>query len=109
MRVRPILSRREGPAMRVYDRFTFGDLLEISMIDGRQYRSREACYAPPDKLRGHLETAAGCPERREEGHTMMGFAQEAWLGLGLLRSNANWNVIAQDVLMAQLREKMPDG
>jgi alkaline phosphatase D len=109
MPVRPILSRPEGPAMRVYDRFTFGDLLEISMIDGRQYRSREACYAPPDKLRGHLETDANCPERREEGRTMMGFAQEAWLGLGLIRSKARWNVIAQDVLMAQLREKMPDG
>ena len=40
---------------------------------------------------------------------MLGFAQEAWLGLGLLRSKAKWNVIAQDVLMAQLREKMPDG
>ena len=35
--------------MRVYDRFTFGDLIEISVIDGRQYRSREACYAPPNK------------------------------------------------------------
>src|SRR5262249_55409387 len=50
MPVRPILSRPDGPAMRVYDRFTFGDLLEVSMIDGRQYRSRPACYAPPDRL-----------------------------------------------------------
>ena len=49
--------------MRVYDRFTFGDLIEISMIDGRQYRSREACYGPPNKGGGHLETNAGCPER----------------------------------------------
>ena len=40
-----------GPVMRVYDRFTFGDLIEISLIDGRQYRSREACYAPPRQRR----------------------------------------------------------
>jgi alkaline phosphatase D len=109
MPVRPILSRPDGPVMRVYDRFTFGNLLEISMIDGRQYRSREACYAPPGKLRGHLETDVNCPERREEGRTMLGFAQEQWLGLGLARSKTTWNVIAQDVLMAELREKMPDG
>src|SRR6516164_1119466 len=41
--------RPNGPLMRVYDRFTLGDLIEISVIDGRQYRSRQACYAPPNK------------------------------------------------------------
>jgi alkaline phosphatase D len=109
MPVRPILSRPDGPVMRVYDRFTFGDLLEISMIDGRQYRSRPACYAPPNRLRGHLETDAACAERREEGRSMLGLAQESWLGRALARSKAKWNVIAQDVLMAQLRQKMPNG
>ncbi len=109
MPVRPILSRPDGPVMRIYDRFSFGDLLEVSMIDGRQYRSRPACYAPPDRLRGHLETDANCPERRAEGRTMIGLAQENWLGLGLARSKARWNLIAQDVLMAQLRQKMPSG
>jgi len=109
MPVRPILSRPDGPVMRVYDRFTFGDLLEVSMIDGRQYRSRPACYAPPDRLRGHLVSDASCAERREEGRSMLGLAQENWLGLGLAHSKARWNVIAQDVLMAQLREKMPNG
>jgi len=109
MPVRPILSRPDGPIMRVYDRFTFGDLLEVSMIDGRQYRSRPACYAPPERLRGHLESEAGCAERREEGRSMLGLAQENWLGIGLARSKARWNVIAQDVLMAQLRQRMPSG
>jgi len=105
MPVRPMLSRPEGPTMRIYDRFTFGDLIEISMIDGRQYRSREACYAPPNKGGTHLETNASCPERRDAGRTMLGFAQEAWLHSALARSKAQWNVIAQDVLMAQLRIK----
>jgi alkaline phosphatase D len=109
MPVRPILSRPEGAVMRIYDRFTYGDLLEVSMIDGRQYRSRPPCYEPPNRLRGHLETDAACPERRAEGRTMIGFAQENWLGLGLARSKAKWNVIAQDVLMAQLRQKGRDG
>ena len=82
MPVRPILSRPQGPVMRVYDRFSFGDLIEISMIDGRQYRSREACYGPPNKGGGHLESNASCPERLAAGRTMMGFAQESWLYSG---------------------------
>jgi alkaline phosphatase D len=73
------MSRPAGPAMRVYDRFGFGDLLEISLIDGRQYRSREACYGRPDKGRAHLETVAGCPERAEQSRTMLGAQQESWL------------------------------
>jgi alkaline phosphatase D len=109
MPVRPILSRPDGPVMRIYDRFTFGDLLEISMVDGRQYRSRPPCYMPPDRLRGHLESDAACPERRQEGRSMIGLAQENWLGIGLARSKAKWNVIAQDVLMAQLRQKTASG
>jgi alkaline phosphatase D len=105
MPVRPILSHPNGPLMRVYDRFTFGDLIEISLIDGRQYRSREACYAPPNKGGGHLESNASCPERLDPGRTMMGFDQEAWLYSALAHSKTQWNMVAQDVLMAQLREK----
>ena len=105
MPVRPMLSRPEGPVMRIYDRFAYGDLVQISMIDGRQYRSREACYAPPSKGGTHLETDAACPERRDVGRTMMGFAQEAWLYSTLAHSKAQWNLIAQDVLMAQVRVK----
>jgi alkaline phosphatase D len=105
MPVRPILSYPEGPVMRVYDRFTFGDLIEISMIDGRQYRSREACYGPPYKGGGHVETNETCPERLSAARTMMGFAQEAWLYEGFAKSKAQWNVIGQDVLMAQYHEK----
>jgi alkaline phosphatase D len=108
MPVRPILSHPEGPVMRVYDRFTFGDLIEISMIDGRQYRSREACYGPPNKGGGHVETNASCPERLATGRSMMGFAQEAWLYSALAHSKAQWNMIGQDVLMAQYREKQND-
>jgi alkaline phosphatase D len=105
MPVRPILSHPDGPLMRVYDRFTFGDLIEISLIDGRQYRSREACYAPPNKGGGHLESNGSCPERLDPARTMMGFDQEAWLYSALAHSKAQWNLIAQDVLMARLRQR----
>ncbi|HEY1709042.1 MAG TPA: alkaline phosphatase D family protein [Rhizomicrobium sp.] len=105
----PIRNRPSGPALQIYDRFDFGDLLQVDLIDGRQYRSREACYAKPDKGHGHPETKAGCPELLDPSRSMIGMAQEAWLFDGLARSKARWNLIAQDVLMAQMKEKQPSG
>jgi alkaline phosphatase D len=109
MPLRPSLSHPDGPNMRVYDRFAFGDLIEFSVLDGRQYRSRQACYAPPNNRGGHAETNLSCPERLDPRRSMLGMAQEQWLFDGLSRSHAQWNIIAQDVLMAELRERQPDG
>ena len=89
--------------MRLYDRFRFGDLADISMIDGRQYRSREACYGPPKKGGAHLETNDGCPERLEADRTMIGAEQEAWLFDGLSSSKSKWNVIAQVIAHRHIR------
>src|SRR5579885_939392 len=105
----PVRRRPSGPSMRVYDRFAFGDLVEFSVLDGRQYRSRQACYAPPDHGGGHQETDARCPERRDPARSMLGMAQEQWLYDGLARSTRRWNVIAQDVLMAAFRQRDPQG
>src|SRR5205085_4873874 len=57
----------------------------------------------------HFETNESCPERRDPLRSMIGAEQEAWLFNGLTHSSARWNVIGQDVLMAQLRQRMPDG
>jgi alkaline phosphatase D len=105
MPIRAELSHPSGPSMRIYDRFAFGNLAEISLLDGRQYRSREACYGPPPRFGGgHLETDESCPERLEAQRTMLGAQQEAWLNEGLAQSKARWNILAQDVMMAQLKQ-----
>jgi alkaline phosphatase D len=109
MPVRPSLSHPDGPNMRVYDRLAFGDLVEFSVLDGRQYRSRQACYARPNNGGGHLESNASCTERLDPARSMLGMAQEQWLFDGLAKSRTQWNVIAQDVLMAELRETDGDG
>ena len=109
MPLRPSLSRPKGDRMRIYDRFAFGDLAEFSVIDGRQYRSRAACYIPPNRGGGRLENDSSCPERRDPNRTMLGMPQEAWLYNGLTRSKARWNVIAQNMMMAELREQQAGG
>ena len=108
MPVKPVFSKPFGSEMRVYDSYDFGDLLRVNLIDGRQYRSREACYGK-DKGGGHLETAKSCPELMDVNRSMIGMTQEYWLFDNLKSSQARWNVIANDVLMARLNQPAPDG
>jgi len=84
--------------MRVYDRLRFGDLMEVSVLDGRQYRTIQPC-ALPSSRRGHVADPA-CTERTDPSRTMLGFEQERWLYDGFRSSRARWNVIAQDLLVA---------
>ena len=114
MPVKPVFSRPNGPNMRLYDRYDFGDLMRVDLIDGRQYRSREACYGDPAKKEGHgggghQETPAACPELMDASRSMIGMEQEKWLFDGLASSTARWNIIANDVLMARLHQKTPAG
>jgi alkaline phosphatase D len=107
MPLRPSLSRPQGMAMRLYDRTRIGNLLQVHVLDGRQYRSREACYGPPDHGGGHLETRHSCAELTAPSRSLLGTTQESWLYDGLARSDATWNLLAQDVLMAPFREAQP--
>ena len=97
-------SRPSGPSLHLYDHLDWGSLARIFLLDGRQYRSREACYGAPGHGGGHLETDVSCPERLEPARSLLGAAQEEWLYEGLARSTVRWNLLAQDVLMARLRQ-----
>ncbi len=76
----------DGPDMQLYRRFWWGDLLQMDVLDTRQYRSDQ-----PVDLAG-----ANSPSQ-----TMMGGDQERWLDDGLARSRTAWNVIAQQTMVAQ--------
>ena len=89
-----------GSGLRLYRRRRFGDLAEFSVVDDRQFRSHQPC-APLDRAGGNI--VPDCPERRDPRSTMFGFEQERWLTDGLDRSTTRWNVIAQQLLMAELR------
>jgi alkaline phosphatase D len=99
----------DGPFLRIHDRFTFGNLVEISMADARQYRSRPACYGPPDRKPGRIVTTHECPELFSQQRSMLGTAQETWLQDGLARSQARWNIVAQSLMMARMRRRNSEG
>ncbi|HYJ70454.1 MAG TPA: alkaline phosphatase D family protein [Nocardioidaceae bacterium] len=75
-----------GPDMQVYRRLDFGDLVRLSVLDTRQYRSDQVL----------TEQEAWDPSR-----SMTGADQEDWLVDGLRRSHARWNVLANQVMLAQ--------
>jgi alkaline phosphatase D len=104
----PATSRPVGDLLRIHYAMDWGDLLRIHVLDGRQYRSPGACYGP-GKGGGHVETLQSCPELADPARSMLGMAQEQWLQRSLAASQARWNLLAQDVLMAQMQGTRPDG
>ena len=89
------LRRRQiphGPDIRMYRRIRFGDLALSNVMDTRQFRDDQACGDGTD---------IGCTEALDPNRTITGAAQEHWLLKGLDHSHARWNVLAQQVFMAQ--------
>jgi alkaline phosphatase D len=74
-----------GPDMLLYRRLAFGNLAEFNVLDTRQYRSVQTT---PDHF-------------RDADRTMTGAVQEKWLTDGLDKSRVRWNILAQQVFMAQ--------
>jgi alkaline phosphatase D len=85
-------AKPTGDKMQLYRRLTFGDLVEFNVLDTRQYRSDQPCN---DGIKPR------CDEALSPSATMTGKKQEQWLFAGLTRSQARWNVIAQQVVFTQ--------
>jgi alkaline phosphatase D len=90
-------SMPQGPDLRLYRRLSFGTLAEISVLDTRQYRSDQPC--------GNT-IGPRCDTALDPALTMTGPEQEQWLLDGLTASEARWNVISQQTMMAELAVKV---
>ncbi|CAN5286281.1 alkaline phosphatase PhoD [soil metagenome] len=86
-------AQPEGVDMRMYRRFDYGRLARLNVLDTRQYRSDQPCG---DEFPGD------CTGRFRPSRTITGARQERWLYRGLDRSPARWNVLAQQVFLAQI-------
>jgi alkaline phosphatase D len=94
----PNSMRPDGPSLKLYDHYRFGDLAELFVIDDRQYRAHNACHA--ELIANRMIT--DCDERLDPSRTILGPEQEAWLANGFKRASARWNLLAQQTLMAEL-------
>lgn len=84
------VSVPNGPDMQLYRKASFGKLAEFLILDTRQYRSDQ----PNDDRKSPLNAAAW-----DKSQTMLGAKQRNWMMSGLNQSSANWNVLAQQVMM----------
>ena len=91
-----------GSHMRIYRRLQFGNLVDFSILDTRQWRSDQACGDG-----GHTD----CAEALDPSRTMMGAEQEKWLFDTLAEVKARWTVIGQQVptFARDMRAVDPDG
>jgi alkaline phosphatase D len=89
-----------GPAMRLYRDARYGDLVNMFVLDTRQYRT--------DQVYDDRQVPMG-PDCFSEKSAMMGAAQEAWLYDGLARSGTRWNLIAHQVMLMNLAYREAPG
>ena len=89
--------------MPIHRRVRYGQLAEFFMLDGRQYRSKQACSDGPNGGKGQIVTDSTCTDRLDPSRTFLGFEQERWLYDGLANAGARWNILGQDLVMAGLR------
>lgn len=91
-------ARPTGPALPLYRRLSFGDLIALNVLDTRQYRSHQHLSCSADE---HLHNGGYCAPALDPSRTMLGAEQKAWLLDGLAAATTRWNVLAQQVPMAQ--------
>lgn len=89
----PEVSATGLDEVSVYRQFQLGNLLDLSILDTRQYRSDQPCG----------DQIGNCAGSGDPNATMLGSQQEIWLKNNLLKSNASWRGIAQQVMMGQLK------
>lgn len=88
-----------GPSMRLYRSSHFGRLVNFAVLDTRQYRSDQ----PNGDKRSPLVEGVF-----SESAQMLGRHQEQWLRTEMMQSNAQWNVLAQQVMMGRV-DRVPGG
>jgi alkaline phosphatase D len=83
-------SMPTGPTLQLYRRLRFGNLIDLSVLDTRQYRSDQAC--------GH-GGATNCAAAADGARSILGASQEKWLFEQLATVRARWTVLGQQVPM----------
>jgi alkaline phosphatase D len=76
--------------------FALGSLGTLFLLDGRQYRTDQACGD------AKLSLDPPCPETFDPARTMLGAEQEQWLLDGLATSRSTWNILGNQTVMADL-------
>ncbi|MFC7326667.1 alkaline phosphatase D family protein [Marinactinospora rubrisoli] len=88
-----------GPSVRMYRTLRYGRLADVHVLDTRQYRDGYPAGRVIDDA----------PERRDPARSILGRGQERWLTGALRGSRARWNLLANQVVMAQIDRDLGSG
>ena len=97
----PLRAKPHQENLQLYRKFLWGKLAKFYLLDTRQYRDDQPCSKGSY---GGGQLTVDCSERHEEHRTILGLDQEKWLTQEFPDSPATWNVIAQQLMFAQLRQ-----
>ncbi|MEG0171858.1 MAG: alkaline phosphatase D family protein, partial [Acinetobacter sp.] len=98
MPIRPI----DDQHVKIYRQFDFGNLVQLTMLDTRIIaRDKQLDYADYMTANG-LNAAKFQADLTNPARTLMGYTQRDWLLGKLQQSNATWNVLGQQILMAKM-------
>ena len=86
-------SLPRGPHMQLFRKLSFGRLAEFLVLDTRQYRT--------DQPNGDGRSDINDDALSSQG-TIMGGRQRGWVQQSLIRSPAQWNVLAQQTMMGMV-------
>jgi alkaline phosphatase D len=83
---------RSWADLSIVRRTSWGALADLHVLDTRQYRDDQAC--------GDGNDVVPCGAWANDGRSLLGAAQERWLATGLATSDARWQVLAQQIMVA---------
>jgi alkaline phosphatase D len=86
-------SLPHGPRMQLYRKATFGRLAELLVLDTRQHRTDQPTSNEVFDIELNSTTSDS---------TILGSEQMTWLHNSLTKSSAQWNVLAQQVMMGMV-------
>lgn len=91
--------RAAGGEWRLYGAHDWGRHARLLLLDGRQYRDRQACFNPW-RIGKETVSPVACPALGDPRRSLLGEAQERWLA-GAWSGERPWNLLAQQTLMAR--------
>jgi alkaline phosphatase D len=91
MPLRDAQVRPDG-SLRLFRELPMGDLCDVIVADTRQFRTDQPCDD---------DFGSDCAGMDDPAQTLPGLPQERWLADRFARSRSRWNLLAQQVQMAQ--------
>ncbi len=87
------LTTTDPAQVQLYRSFVFGNLMEVFVLDERQYRNSPPCEK--------TSLTPGCKNLNSPTRTMLGSTQKQWLKDGLTHSTRRWKFLLSEVMLQQ--------